>query len=99
MIYIFSRPQRQQALGGKCGICGDPWDASPRLHEAPGGPFANGIIAREYRPGQDIEVHIDITANHFGHFEFKLCANNDTRQDPHQSCFDGYVFSRLQHTI
>ena len=85
----FPRPQHQQALGGKCGICGDPWDASPRLHEAPGGPFANGIIAREYRPGQDIEVHIDITANHFGHFEFKLCANNDTRRDPDQSCFDG----------
>ena len=61
------------------------------MHEAPGGPFANGIITREYSPGQDVDVHIHITANHFGHFEFKLCANNDTRQDPDQSCFDGCV--------
>ena len=89
--YVPSRSQHQQALGGKCGICGDPWDASPRLHEAPGGPFANGIITREYSPGQDIDVHVHITANHFGHFEFKLCANNDTRQDPDQACFDGCV--------
>ena len=26
--------------------------------------FANGIITRQYRPGQDIVVKIDVTANH-----------------------------------
>jgi hypothetical protein len=77
----------QIALGGRCGICGDPWDDNPRLHEV-GGPFANGIIVREYRPGQDFEVIIDVTANHYGYFEFKLCPNNNTKQDPEQSCFD-----------
>ena len=31
---------------------------------------------------------IEVTANHNGHFEFKLCANNDVFQDPDQTCFD-----------
>lgn len=35
--------------GGRCGICGDAFDASPREHEAPGGVFANGIITRKYK--------------------------------------------------
>ena len=30
--------------GGKCGICGDPWNETPRAHEAPGGLYATGII-------------------------------------------------------
>ena len=77
--------------GGRCGICGDPADAWPRHHEAPGGRFANGIITRQYRPGQDIVVKIDVTANHKGFFVFKLCSNNNTVQDPVQSCFDDTV--------
>jgi hypothetical protein len=62
------------------------------------------------RPGQDIVVKVDVTANHKvflkfsvyfiaivmcwililfqGFFTFKLCANNDTTQDPMQDCFD-----------
>ena len=78
-------------LGGRCGICGDPADAWPRQHEAPGGRFANGIITRQYKPGQDIVVKIDVTANHKGYFTFKLCDNNNTHQDPDQSCFDERV--------
>ena len=35
--------------GGKCGICGDPWDQYPRDHEAPGGIYANGIVTKTYR--------------------------------------------------
>ena len=51
-------------IGGRCGICGDPWDAETREHEAPGGKFANGIVVRHYRPGQVITVTSHITANH-----------------------------------
>ena len=32
-----------------------------------------------------------MTANHKGYFTFKLCANNNTEQDPGQSCFDQTV--------
>ena len=31
---------------------------------------------------------MDITANHQGHFTFKLCPNNDIWADPDQGCFD-----------
>ena len=31
---------------------------------------------------------VDITANHQGYFEFKICPNNDIFKDPDQSCFD-----------
>ena len=27
--------------GGKCGVCGDPYDAAVKEHEALGGRFAN----------------------------------------------------------
>ena len=52
--------------GGKCGVCGDnyagPW------HNEPGGKYANGIIVRNYNPGDIITVGIHITANHKGKY-------------------------------
>ena len=50
--------------------------------------YANGIIVREYRVGQIIDVQVDVTANHKGTFIFRLCANNNIAQDSDQSCFD-----------
>jgi len=82
---------QHQHNGGRCGICGDPWDAFPRQNEAPHGVYATGIITKTYRQGSIIPVVLDITANHQGHFTFKLCPNNDIWQDPGQECFDSYV--------
>ena len=107
--------------GGKCGICGDPWLANPKDHEAPGGKYlinwylsknshdfsinvdffdigkyANGIITNTYEEGQEVEVRIQITANHLGYFQFKLCANNDVSADKDQSCFDKWVLVFLK---
>lgn len=36
---------------GKCGVCGDAYNAAPRQHEA-GGEYAKGIISRYYTAGQ-----------------------------------------------
>ena len=85
---FFFNHQHQQSLGGKCGICGDPYDAAVREHEAPNGKYANGIIVRQYEAGEIIDISIDVTANHKGYFVFKICANNDIHQDPDQDCFD-----------
>jgi len=82
---------QHQHNGGRCGICGDPWDAFPRQNEAPHGLYATGIITKTYRQGSIIPVVLDITANHQGHFSFKLCPNNDIWQDPGQECFDRHV--------
>ena len=38
--------------------------------------------------GSYIPIIIDITANHQGYMEFKLCANNDIWMDPDQRCFE-----------
>ena len=56
--------QHQQSLGGACGICGDPYDACPREHEA-GGSFANGIIIGTYEQGGVLTVSIQLTGNTF----------------------------------
>jgi len=75
---------------GRCGICGDAWNDFPREHEAPGGKFATGTIVRRYKAGSWIPVVLDITTNHGGYFQFKLCPNNDIRKDPNQQCFNQF---------
>ena len=35
-----------------------------------------------------ITVTSDITANHVGFVEWRLCPNNNVHQDPDQDCFD-----------
>lgn len=77
--------------GGKCGICGDPYNQpQPRDHEA-GGKYASGIITRQYTVGQLIDVDVEITANHKGWFEFRICPNNDVKKAATQTCFDKYL--------
>jgi len=87
-------------MGGKCGICGDPFDG-PWPHEAPGGEFANGNIVATYTQGETVKVSVEITANHLGYFTFKLCPNNNVNQDPKQDCFDKHVLKNAngyEHT-
>ena len=56
--------------GGKCGVCGDPYGKTQK-HVSPG-KYANNIITRTYRIGQEVEVKVQITANHKGYFTFKI---------------------------
>jgi len=74
---------------GRCGICGDAWELNPRPHEV-GGTYATGTIVREYSSGDIITVNVDVTANHLGHFEFKLCPNNNIQKKATQDCLDQY---------
>ncbi|XP_052085254.1 uncharacterized protein LOC127722425 [Mytilus californianus] len=75
--------------GGKCGVCGDPYQG-PYQNEA-GGIYAKGIIARTYKSGQDISVKIQITANHLGWHEFRLCVNNNTSKKITHDCLDKHL--------
>jgi len=73
---------------GKCGVCGDDYGMKqPRPHEA-GGKYGNGIIGGRYTMGQTIDIKIDISANHWGHFELKLCPTNGRKNIATQECFD-----------
>lgn len=73
--------------GGKCGVCGDAWDApSPRPHEI-GGRFGKGVIVRRYAPKDPITIKVELTANHNGYFQFRVC--DDPK--PTQECLDKNV--------
>lgn len=64
-----------------------------------GGKYANGIIVRTYQPGQVINVTVQLTANHKGYFEFKLCANDDPRKQVTQDCLDQYVLEVVSPSV
>ena len=59
-----------------------------REHEAPGGKYATGTIVRRYYVGETVNITVDLTANHKGHFGFKLCSAPNAQQDPSQDCLD-----------
>ena len=74
--------------GGKCGVCGDDIsDSEPREHEN-GGKFGTGQIAKRYVMGQTIDVEVDLTTNHWGFFELKLCPVNNRKEVVTQECLD-----------
>ncbi|XP_015592756.1 uncharacterized protein LOC107266619 [Cephus cinctus] len=85
----FSR--QWQRNKGKCGICGDAWDLrAPRAHET-GGKYGNSIIVRRYKTGSIIPVHVELTANHHGYFEFRVCPMTVRGEEVTQECLDKHV--------
>ncbi|KAL0280044.1 UNVERIFIED_CONTAM: hypothetical protein PYX00_001458 [Menopon gallinae] len=90
-LYCGGFSRQWQKNGGKCGICGDAWDMpKPRPHEA-GGKYGNGIIVRKYKKGSKITIRVELTANHKGYFEFRLCPNNAPHRVATQECLDLYL--------
>ncbi|GBL98539.1 hypothetical protein AVEN_111649-1 [Araneus ventricosus] len=85
-----------QRNGGKCGICGDPYNMPhPRDNEA-GGKYGEGIISGHYLPGQIMDAVVDVTTNHRGYFEFKVCPNNNPKKEATQECLDKYPLKLAQ---
>ncbi|KAK2149987.1 hypothetical protein NP493_2869g00002 [Ridgeia piscesae] len=76
--------------GGKCGVCGDPW-GKPNPESEAGGKYANGIITRTYTEGQEIETAVEVTAQHGGWFEFRICRNNDFRVPVTHKCLNRHL--------
>ncbi|KAK8780914.1 hypothetical protein V5799_017739 [Amblyomma americanum] len=75
-----------QQNGGKCGVCGDPWhQPQPRNNEA-GGKYAKGIIVRRYKRGEVMKASVQLTANHRGYFEFRLCPVNNPKVAATDEC-------------
>ena len=50
--------------------------------------YGNGIIARKYEKNQVVKVRVELTANHMGFFEFRLCPNNNAKKPASQMCLD-----------
>lgn len=73
--------------GGKCGVCGDPWGKPDPEFEA-GGKYAKGIITRTYTEGQEIGIAVEVTVQHGGWFEFRICPNNNFRTPITHECLN-----------
>ena len=46
------------------------------------------MIVKRYGSGQRIRVTAEITVNHKGYFEFRLCPNNNAKKPASQMCLD-----------
>ena len=57
---------------GKCGVCGDAYHIQNPQYVFPGVYARDGFITKTYTEGQQIEVTVDITANHKGFFRFSV---------------------------
>jgi len=74
---------------GKCGICGDSY-SGPKDHEV-GGKYYSGIIGAKYKQAQVIDILIQISANHRGDFEFRLCPAKNNQTEVTQECLDKHL--------
>ncbi|CAF5109194.1 unnamed protein product, partial [Rotaria sp. Silwood1] len=73
---------------GKCGICGEPYNQANKLFEK-GGSMYKGTSVKTYNQGQQFSVKVNLTANHMGYFEFRLCNVDSTpNSDATQDCLD-----------
>ncbi|XP_063625634.1 uncharacterized protein LOC134797342 [Cydia splendana] len=73
--------------GGKCGLCGDPYNKpTPRRYEYNGRDYRGVIVAKySYFPGSIIQITTRLTAYHKGFWEFRLCTDHTNNT---QECFD-----------
>ena len=40
---------------------------------------------------QILDIDVELTANHIGYFEFRICPNNDPKKVATQECLDRYL--------
>ncbi|ODM92966.1 hypothetical protein Ocin01_13718 [Orchesella cincta] len=74
--------------GTNCGVCGDPQSqGAPRDNEV-NGKWYRGIITGRYSAGQVIDIEVELTQQHKGYMEWRLCTNPRTEN---QACFNRYV--------
>ena len=81
---------------GNCGICGDSYDGpSPQLHET-GGNFGNEVITKTYLMGAVVDIEVELTANHNGHFMLKVCPVAAGRREVTQECLNKHPLTAGQ---
>jgi hypothetical protein len=69
--------------------CGDPFqDAKTNFINEPGAPQAT------YTMGATIDLSVDVTVNHGGYFEFRLCPRKTGLTE---DCFKSNVLERCSH--
>merc|ERR1711997_1308249 len=51
-------------------------------------------IVRKYEVNQVIKVRVELTANHMGYFEFRVCPNNALKKPASQMCLDKHILKQ-----
>ncbi|XP_046637635.1 uncharacterized protein LOC124315930 [Daphnia pulicaria] len=81
---------------GRCGECGDEWKlARPRPNDE-GGIYDTGIISQTYTEGSVVRLTVNVTANHFGTFVFRLCPKQTANELVTQECLDRYPLQLVE---
>ncbi|XP_021344916.1 uncharacterized protein LOC110444888 [Mizuhopecten yessoensis] len=85
--------QYSETNDGRCGTCGDAFDGT-RDHEL-GGKYGSGYISPNavYTQGQVIPAVVDITANHKGWFEFRICPAKNNYTPVTKECLESNVLT------
>lgn len=79
---------------GRCGICGEVWSETKRLEK--GGDLYRGYIVRTYKNTDVIDITYQLTANHLGAFEFRLCnVDNMATGEATQECLDNLLLEEF----
>lgn len=52
---------------------------------------------RKYRKNSIIRIKVELTANHKGYFEFRVCPNNNAKKRASQKCLDKYVLQQANN--
>uniref|UniRef100_T1KDI2 Chitin-binding type-4 domain-containing protein n=2 Tax=Tetranychus urticae TaxID=32264 RepID=T1KDI2_TETUR len=81
----------KRASGGKCGVCGDPFNGT-RSSEVPNGQWVTKppTLTGDYVQGDWINVTVNLTAAHKGYFVFRLCPAVTDEVEVTQKCLNQY---------
>lgn len=60
-----------EVFNGKCGVCGDAYDAPHPQPNENTGIYGQGRVVETYQEGAEIDIEIDLTVNHLGHFQYR----------------------------
>ena len=92
MFVYYSNCLNRGGILAQCGVL-NAGSNEERNYDIPknalGGPMATNIQST-YEVGSIIDVEVQLTAHHQGHFIFKACPISNTTTIPTQECFDKY---------
>ncbi|KAK7068510.1 hypothetical protein SK128_018800 [Halocaridina rubra] len=90
-IYCGGYSRQWNTNKGKCGPCGDPWDAEQPRENEEGGKYGLGVIVKKYKHSSIATFGVELTANHRGYFEFRICPHNRPTVPVTNECLDQNV--------
>ncbi|CAH1794948.1 unnamed protein product [Owenia fusiformis] len=96
-LYCGGVQTQYEKNGGKCGVCGDPYQGP--FHNEAGGKYANGIIVQQYEVNDIINITVELSANHKGWFEFRICPTNDPYKKATHECMNKHKLEILDEKI